>query len=429
VTSTRVSGRRGGRPVLALLAVLALAVGACNGNDGGERAADEGAGEGEANVVGVGDTYGATIRRASLLTDVSVLSSDAMQGRDNATVGSTRAQNYLIGQLKTFAIGLDSSRPGDDSFKQPFTAGTNILALIPGSELANEYVIVGAHYDHLGSSCRTADPADTICNGASDNAANVAAVLSLGREVAKHGPPRRSVILALWDREEDGLLGSRFYVQQPLVPLGQTVAYVNLDGRGRNLLPSLRRMTFAIGAETGSKRLTSMVADAIGAGPLDAQQVSATFGQGRSDYVNFIGAGIPTVFFTDATGPCYHTAQDDIDVVDFWKLGFQVRADTRLVADLVATDDPPDFVPSTTLATFEDALTVQHFVTTAIDDIGRFSEAEQQQLLDFRAKLDAVVAAGATEFGNDDVLTVLIGTVATVNALTTGGCDGFLDHN
>jgi hypothetical protein len=391
VTSTRVSGRRGGRPVLALLAVLALAVGACNGNDGGERAANEGAGEGEANVVGVGDTYGATIRRASLLTDVSVLSSDAMQGRDNATVGSTRAQNYLIGQLKTFAIGLDSSRPGDDSFKQPFTAGTNILALIPGSELANEYVIVGAHYDHLGSSCRTADPADTICNGASDNAANVAAVLSLGREVAKHGPPRRSVILALWDREEDGLLGSRFYVQQPLVPLGQTVAYVNLDGRGRNLLPSLRRMTFAIGAETGSKRLTSMV--------------------------------------TDATGPCYHTAQDDIDVVDFWKLGFQVRADTRLVADLVATDDPPDFVPSTTLATFEDALTVQHFVTTAIDDIGRFSEAEQQQLLDFRAKLDAVVAAGATEFGNDDVLTVLIGTVATVNALTTGGCDGFLDHN
>lgn len=135
------------------------------------------------------------------------------------------------------------------------------------------------------------------------------------------------------------------------------------------------------------------------------------------------------MFFTDATGPCYHTAQDDIDVVDFWKLGFQVRADTRLVDDLVATDDPPDFVPSTPLATFEDALTVQHFVTTAIDDIGRFSEPQQQQLLDFRAKLDAVVAAGATEFGNDDVLTLLIGTAAAVNTLTTGGCDGFLDHN
>jgi len=117
------------------------------------------------------------------------------------------------------------------------------------------------------------------------------------------------------------LLGSRFYVQQPLVPLEQTVAYVNLDIEGSNLLPSLRRMTFTIGAETGGERLTSMVADAIGPGPLDARQVSAIFGQGRSDYVNFTRAAIPRVFFSDATGPCYHTAQDDIDVVDFWKLG------------------------------------------------------------------------------------------------------------
>ena len=251
-------------------------------------------------------------------------------------------------------------------------------------------------------------------------------MLSIGREVAKHGPPRRSVILALWDREEDGLLGSRFYVQQPLVPLGQTVAYVNFDNQGSNLLPSLRRMTFAIGAETGGEQLKSLVVAATGPGPLDARQASAIFGQGRSDYVNFTGAGIPTVFFTDATGPCYHTAQDDIDVVDFGKLAFQARAVRRLVDDLVDTDDPPQFVPSTPIATFDDALTVQHFVTTAIADIARFSAAQQQQLLDFRTKLDAIVAAGATEFGNDDVVTLLTGTVGFVNTLTSGECDGFL---
>jgi hypothetical protein len=366
----------------------------------------------------------------TLRTDVSMLSSDEMQGRDNATVGSTLAQNYLIGQLKTFAIGLDSSRPGDDAFKQPFTDGTNIVALIPGAQLASEYVIVGAHYDHVGSSCRSADPADTICNGATDNAAGVAAVLSIGREIASHGPPRRSVILALWDREEDRLLGSGFYVQQqPLVPLAQTVAYINFDNQGSNLSPSLRRITFAIGAETGGERLTSMVADAIEQGPLDAQQVSAIFGQNRSDYVNFTGAGIPTVFFTDATSPCYHTAQDDINAVDFSKLGFQISADTRLVDDLVATDDRPHFVPSTPIATFEDAVTVQHFVTTAIDDIERFAEPQQQQLLDFKATVDAIVAAGATEFGNDDLMTFLLGTATVVNTLTTGGCDAFLQDN
>jgi len=262
-----------------------------------------------------------------LQIDVSVLSSDAMQGRDNATVGSTRAQNYLIARLKTFAIGLNLSRSGDDAFKQPFTDGTNILGLIPGAELANEYVIVGAHYDHLGSSCRTEDPLDTICNGATDNADGMAALLSIGREVAKHGPPRRSVILALWDREEDLNLGSRFFVeQQPLVPLEQIVAYVNFDGVGRNLLPSLRRMTFAIGAETGGESFTSIVAGAIRPGPLDARQVSAIFGQGRSDYISFLQAGIPAVFLTDATGPCYHTAQDEVGVVNFKNLAFQTRA-------------------------------------------------------------------------------------------------------
>ena len=135
------------------------------------------------------------------------------------------------------------------------------------------------------------------------------------------------------------------------------------------------------------------------------------------------------MFFSDSTGPCYHTRTDDIDVVNFWKLAFQTHAATRLVNDLVTTDDPPEFAPSTPLATFEDALTLQHFVTTAYADIGRFTAAQQQQLLDLKAKLDAIVAAGPTQFGDDDVSTLLLGAITTVNTFTTGGCDGFLTHN
>ena len=257
-------------------------------------------------------------------------------------------------------------------------------------------MIVGAHYDHVGSSCPTADPADTICNGATDNAAGVAAVLSIGREIAKHGPPRRSVILALWDREEDGLLGSTLLRPTAARPARADGRLHQLRQLGQNLSPSLRRMTFAIGAETGGERLTSMVADAIGPGPLDARQVSAIFGQSRSDYVNFTWAGIPTVFFTDATGPCYHTAQDEVDVVDFWKLGFQVRADDAAGRRSRRDRRPTGLRAVRPLATFEDARTVQHFVTTAIEDIERFEEALQQQLLDFKAQLDAIVSAGAT---------------------------------
>ena len=106
-----------------------------------------------------------------------------------------------------------------------------------------------------------------------------------------------------------------------------------------------------------------------------------------------------------------------------------MRGASRLVEALAATDDPPDFVSSRPLATFEDARTVQHLVTTAIEDIERFSEPQQQQLLGISASLDAIVAAGATEFGDDDVSTVLAGAAQTINILTTGACDGFLRHH
>ena len=95
--------------------------------------------------------------------------------------------------------------------RQTFDAGTNLLGLIPGHDLADQYVIVGA--------------------------------------------PRRSVIIALWDAEEDGLLGSAAFVANPVVPPAQTVAYVNFDIQGTNISPSLRDLTVLIGAETGGPNL------------------------------------------------------------------------------------------------------------------------------------------------------------------------------
>ncbi|MCB1842593.1 MAG: hypothetical protein KDI09_06485, partial [Halioglobus sp.] len=77
-----------------------------------------------------------------------VLSNDTFEGRDNASAGSLLAQDYLIDLLSEGTLGLNAGASGDAAFRQTFTGGTNILALIPGSDLADEYVIVGAHYDH-----------------------------------------------------------------------------------------------------------------------------------------------------------------------------------------------------------------------------------------------------------------------------------------
>jgi hypothetical protein len=364
----------------------------------------------------------------SLATDVGVLSSDRLGGRDNATPGSALTQAYLLARLRTVgAVGLDPTRPGDAGFRQAFAGGTNLLGLIRGRELPDEYVIVGAHFDHLGSRCRTQVPTDTICNGATDDAAGVAALLGVAQSIRHRlGTPRRSVILALWDREEDGLLGSQYYVQHPLVPLAQTVGYVNFDIQGANLLPSLRATSFAIGAETGGAALTDSVGRAIGGGWLRTRLVSQIFGQGRSDYANFIGARVPTVFFSDSTGPCYHTAQDEVRVVDFTKLRAQTGIAYRVTADLAQRPDRLPFVGDAPLATFADALALQQVAAAAITDLARFGPDDQAKLLAFRDAVDAIVAAGPGAFGPADVPVLLGGAANAVEILSTGTCDGFL---
>ena len=109
------------------------------------------------------------------------------------------------------ATGLETSKTGDDTFRQTFTDGTNIVGIIPGTELPNEYVIVGGHYDHLGSGCRGSGAADSLCNGATDNAAGTAAAIEVGRAISQlPGGPRRSAVNAvslLTSGACDGFLG------------------------------------------------------------------------------------------------------------------------------------------------------------------------------------------------------------------------------
>jgi hypothetical protein len=360
--------------------------------------------------------------------DLITLADDSFGGRPNDTVFSTMAQDFLIDALEPIAEGLNSAQIGDDAFKQAFTLGTNILAVIPGGELPDEYVMVGAHYDHLGSSCPSSVMGDTVCNGATDNAAGVAAVLAIGRAVASQpNPPRRSVILALWDREEDGLLGSLFYVQNPLVPLASTIAYVNFDIQGANLLPSLKNFSAAVSAETGGSELRGLVDDAISGEGLGTRKLSHIFGQLRSDYANLVSGGVPSVFFSDSTGGCYHTKQDEVSVVDFGKLETQTKIGLKLTLSLIETDTPPPFVaPSAPLAKFEDATVINDVLNDAIVDLALFAPADQATILQFQSDLNAIVADGAGNFDSADVTTLLLGTIDVVDILTNIPCDGFL---
>ena len=351
--------------------------------------------------------------------DIARLAGDDMAGRDNGTAGSALARQYLTEQLRAIS---------SDVRTQAIGGGTNVVAVIPGTDLANKYVVVGAHYDHLGSSCQFKSSGDQICNGATDNAAGVASVLAIGRAIAAQTTkPRRSVVLALWDSEEDGLLGSRYYADHPLVPLADTVAYVNFDIQGSNVSPSLDNTSFAVAAESGGERFQSIVRSAINASRLDTEQLSSIFGQNRSDYVSFLAKQVPSVFFTDATGPCYHTNDDEIGIVDFDKLDQQIAISLRVTRELAATDNPPEFTPGTPLVTYGDAVVLQRATELVWRDRDRFSAQDQATLSRIRDDVTRIVLDGRAAFGSDDVNTVLSSAATVViNLLPKGPCDGFL---
>jgi Peptidase family M28 len=372
----------------------------------------------------------ALVAMTSACTHVHVLflASDRAAGRDNATPGSAFAQDYIIGYLRNFANAMNGTTD-PAAYRSAMTGGTNIIAVIPGTDptLAGEYIVVGAHYDHIGSQCETADPADVICNGATDNAASVGIVLEVGRALAA-SPPKRSVILALWDREEDGLIGSREWIANPTTPVGDIIAYLNFDITGANLLPSLANFSLALGAESGGPMFESLVESAISTQTLGTRLLSATFGQGRSDYVNFLAANIPSVFFTDSTGPCYHTAQDDNDVVDPVKLQRQTMISIALARDLANSATTPQYVPGTPLATYRDAQVLAQTIQSSLGDLGRFTSTQQNQFLTIMNALDQIVASGQANFDANDVGVLLVGAQSLVSLLTTGECDGFINR-
>src|SRR5436190_8799461 len=165
--------------------------------------------------------------------DIAFLASDALEGRLTGTPGNDTAAAYIARRYKS--LGLTPLTPG---FLQPFDAlsaeeahlgrtqprhSENVVALLRGTDavLKNEYVVIGAHFDHLGRETAYAqDPeaGNAIRNGADDNASGTAAVMEIAR-ILSANPPKRSIVFANFSGEEEGLLGSQWFVSHPLVPL------------------------------------------------------------------------------------------------------------------------------------------------------------------------------------------------------------------
>lgn len=181
--------------------------------------------------VATGTVAVASVDTARLMNDMRVLSADSMEGRAAGSAGSAKARVYL---LRRFAqAGLE---PFGQSFERTFAfsgrgaaerRGVNLVGFIRGRSRPDRYLVLTAHYDHLG--VRNG----TIYNGADDNASGTAALLVLADHFRRN-PPEHSIIIAALDAEEIGLRGARAFVDSPLVDGSAILANVNLDMVSRN---------------------------------------------------------------------------------------------------------------------------------------------------------------------------------------------------
>ncbi len=247
---------------------------------------------------------------------VSELASDAYQGREAGTAGADKAAEYIAGKLKEWKLAPAGVR---GMYFQPFAVNgkgaRNVLAYIQGSHAAlkNEFVLIGAHYDHIGMAERGADP---VNNGADDNASGTAAVLEIARAYASMKErPARSIIFAWWSGEEKGLLGSKYFVDNPTVPLRSVVACLNLDMVGRNAedeidiegtgcSPDLK----AVFERVNGKKIFAKIS-------YEVKEVKAD-----TDHYHFYQSGIPAVEFFSGYHADYHKPGDETEKISKAKL-------------------------------------------------------------------------------------------------------------
>ncbi len=215
-----------------------------------------------------------------------------------------------------------AARSGDRAFLaasvQPRAVeARNVAALLPGSDpsLADEVLIIGAHYDHLGlggEGSLDPDASGVVHNGADDNASGTSGLIEIARLLSQSDRrPARSVLFLAFTAEEKGLWGSSHYVRNPLLPIDQTVAMLNMDMIGR-----LEGRTLVVEGVGTAEEWTDIL---LAANQSTARPLSIAVtpdGFGPSDHSSFYGEGLPVLHFFSNTHVDYHRPSDDWDKVD-----------------------------------------------------------------------------------------------------------------
>ena len=289
------------------------------------------------------DAAARAITADRLKAHLAVLAADDYEGRNAGYPGNDKASEYIAAHFAK--IGLrpagEKDGKGAPTWFQPFTVAKrptrNVLALAEGSDpaLKSEFVILGAHFDHVGMEGQTsfgrlpgprADKDDKIWNGADDNGSGTVTVLEIARAFMEGKlKTKRSILFIAFSGEEWGLIGSRHYVDHPLFPLAKTVAMINLDMVGRNGTKPMEVAAVSTADEWAG--LCEEAAKGTGLEYATSPEVS----QG-SDHWSFSRKRIPAVHFFTGFHADYHRQSDHAEKIDYDRMAKVGRFGLRLLA-------------------------------------------------------------------------------------------------
>jgi pimeloyl-ACP methyl ester carboxylesterase len=255
--------------------------------------------------------------------------------RESALTAPLRSDAQLVASIFT------------DSFTYP---SVNVVAKVTGRDpsLREEHVLFSAHQDHDG--VRYTVDGDNIWNGADDNATTAVALLAIGRAMAAQ-PPRRSTLFVWHGAEERGLMGSRWFVKHPTVPLKSIVAVLNGDMMGRND-PKTAALLGALPPHRNSPEFVQMAYaanEAVSQFVIDSSWDDPEHREGwyyRSDHLPYARAGIPALFFTTLLHADYHTPFDNPDRIDMAKLTKMTRWMYATGRSAAESEKPPALDPT-----------------------------------------------------------------------------------
>ncbi len=276
---------------------------------------------------------------AQPIAAVRYLADDALAGRLAGSPGERCAGEYIASVFRE--LGLRPAGEAGSFFQSvPLASvlnphvtgeGRNVVAVLPGSDpaLRDEFIVVGAHYDHLGTGgpgSLAPDRAGEVHNGADDNASGVAALLRVARHLTAGPGPARSILFITFTGEESGLIGSNWFAANPTQTSGPLIGMLNMDMVGR-----LGDQPLIVYGVATAEEWTGILEDAAGRAGLAL--VTHGEGYGPSDHTAFYAKDIPVLHFFTNVHADYHRPSDDWERID--AAGLERVA--GLVADIAGT--------------------------------------------------------------------------------------------